>query len=651
MLCGSFVIGLQRRPDPRGSTVPDMVTSKSVPASPRIPPLLVVALALAALYFAKEVLVPLSLAALVAFLLTPAVKRLEKWRLGRIPAVFLVIVSSFSLVGILGWIGANQLIDVLGQLPNYKANIDQRFAALRNPSGGSLVKATESLKELSKELSGVASTPPPALLQRRAKRQELPPPVATVERPVPVQIVDPTPTVLQSFGRMLGPLLAPIGTAAVVLVFAIVMLVKREDLRDRLLRLIGQTQLTLATRAFDDATQRVSRYLRLQFTVNVAFGAFITVGLYFVGLPNALLWGILAGVFRFVPYFGPVIGGGMPFVLALAIFGGWVQPLLCLTLFLVAEPVVAYVIEPALYGTHTGISSLAILVAAALWTMLWGPIGLVLSTPLTVCLVVIGRHVPALGFLHVLLGDEPVLSPAAQLYQRLLATDQEEARAVIDVVLKEHTVIELYDDVMIPALNMAEQDRHKGILDEARQQFLLRSFEEFIAELAGYTPEVTANNTVEGERQLPTEPEKSEASTRRGVRVVCLPGSDKADEIATAMLAQVLELAGHPTVCFPVLGSPAEILETISIQPEDVVCISALPPFALINARSLSKQLRAQFPEVRMVVGLWHFSGGGARADERLGKAFLAEVVTTLAQAVERIHGSPDATLLGETAA
>ncbi len=245
---------------------------------------------------------------------------------------------------------------------------------------------------------------------------------------------------------MIGPLLAPIGTAVMVLVFATVMLVKREDLRNRLLRLIGQTQLNLATRAFDDATQRVSRYLRLQFGVNIAFGALITGGLYFIGLPNALLWGILAGAFRFVPYVGPLIGGGMPMLLALAIFPGWVQPLLCLSLFVVIEPLVAYVVEPALYGTHTGISSLAILVAAVVWTALWGPIGLVLSTPLTVCLVVIGRHVPPLGFLHVILGDEPVLPRSAQLYQRLLAADQDEARAVIDVALKESSVIELYDD-------------------------------------------------------------------------------------------------------------------------------------------------------------------------------------------------------------
>lgn len=599
-----------------------MATLKIPSAPTRMPPMLVFVLALAALYFAKEILIPLSLAALVAFLLTPAVKRLEKWHLGRIPSVSLVLLVSLFVVGALGWVAANQLIDVFVQLPDYKANIDKRFEAFRNPGTGSLAKASQSLKELSKELSAATPAPPPVLFQKRTRKAPATA-LTAADSPVPVQVVDPPSTPLQAVKTMLGPLLAPIGTAVIVLVFAIVMLIKREDLRNRILRLIGQTQLNLATQAFDDATQRVSRYLWLQFVVNLTFAAVITAGLYFIGLPNALLWGLLAGAFRFVPYIGPVIGCSLPSVLALAIFGDWTKPLLCIALFLVTEPVVAYVIEPALYGTHTGISSLAILVAAAVWTALWGPIGLVLSTPLTVCLVVIGRHVPALGFLHILLGDEPVLSPAAQIYQRLLATDQEEARAVIELALKDHSVIELYDEVLIPALNMAEQDRHKGALDETREQFILHSLEEFIAELAG---------------QVAPDADKVADPARREARVVCLPGSDKADEIATAMLAQALEIAGHPTVSFPVLRSPAEILETLLIEPGDVVCISALPPFALINARSLTRKLRERFPDIRIVLGLWNFSGNGTKVDERLGKAFVVEVVTTLAQAVERIH-------------
>lgn len=618
-----------------------MAASKSPAPSARLSPLIASVLVLAALYFARAVLIPLSLAALFAFLLTPAVKRLETWRLGRIPSVVLVMMFSFLAIGGLGWIAANQLIDVLTQLPNYKTNINNKFEALHKPGTGSLAKARESLKELSKELSGSAAPPPVAPPAKPAARKAVL--IPTGDRPVLVQLVEAPPSTLQYIKSVLGPLVAPVGTAIIVLVFAIVMLIKREDVRDRVLRLIGPAQLNLATEAFDDATQRVSRYLRLQFVVNTAYGILIATGLNFIGLTNALLWGVLAGVFRFVPYVGAIAGAALPAFLALAMFDSSLQPALCVALFLVIEPVVGYVIEPALYGTHTGISSLAILVAAAFWTTLWGPVGLVLSTPLTVCLVVLGRHVPHLEFLHVLLGDEPVLPPAAQLYQRLLAMDQQEAHAVITLYLKDHSVLELYDEVLIPALSMAEHDRHKGSLDETREQFLHQSLEEFLAELADVTQDTNESG------------EEAAARPETGVvRVVCLAASDKADEITAAMLAQVLELAGHPTISFPVLSSPADILEALSGHPGDLVCISALPPFALMKARSLSKQLRARFPELRIVIGLWHFSGGGANADERLGRAFTVDVVTTLAQAVERVQAplepSPDAVVLSEAA-
>jgi hypothetical protein len=356
----------------------------------------------------------------------------------------------------------------------------------------------------------------------------------------------------------------------------------------------------------------------MQFLVNATYACLLTMGLYFIGLPTALLWGVLAGILRFVPYIGPIIGGGLPVFLALAVFASWVQPLLCLGLFVVIELTVAYIVEPWLYGTHTGISSLAILVAAAFWTALWGPTGLVLSTPLTVCLVVLGRYVPQLEVFYVILGDEPVLSPEVQLYQRLLAMDQREAHTVIESFLKDRSLVELYDAVVIPALSMAEEERHRGVLDEARENFLIQSINEFIAELADQC--------------------KDPVAPSQDIRVVCIPASDRADETTAGMLAQLLELAGYATVSFPVMASHTEVLAELSIQQSDIVCISALPPFALMNARSLSKRLRVSFPKLRIVVGLWNFSGGGVTAEQRLEAAFAVEVVTTLAQAVERVQ-------------
>jgi methylmalonyl-CoA mutase cobalamin-binding subunit len=249
-----------------------------------------------------------------------------------------------------------------------------------------------------------------------------------------------------------------------------------------------------------------------------------------------------------------------------------------------------------------------------------------------------GRYVPQLKFLEVLLGDEPVLPPAAQLYQRLLAMDQRESRVLIDLYLKDHSISDLYDEVLIPAMNMAEEDRHKGELSETRETFLLKSLEELIAELADYVPDsgdkAEPGNGASKERRRPF--------LAHSVRVLCLPAGDKADEISAAMLAQALERNGYATVSFPVVSSPAELLESLSYEAGDVVCISALPPFALINARSISKVLRSKFPELRIVVGLWGFTGGGERAEERLGRAFTVDVVTTIAQAVERIGASAD---------
>ena len=621
-----------------------MERSNAFSASSRPFPLLAFVVSIAALYFAREILIPLALAVLFAFLLTPLVTRLERLRLGRIPSVMLVLIVSFSLVGGVGWVVANQLIEVISQLPNYTSNIREKMAAFHGPHGGSLAKATDSVQELAKELSTSPPNqpPPPPALKRPARTQTRKSASAlpSDERPVPVEIVEPPPGTLQSLRNMLSPLLAPLSTAGVVVVFSIVMLIKREDLRNRLLRLLGQRQLNLATQAFDDATQRVSRYLRMQFVVNATYASLVTIGLYFIGIPTALLWGVLAGSLRFVPYIGPILGGSLPLILALAVFASWVQPLLCLGLFVVIELTVAYIVEPWLYGTHTGISSLAILVAAALWTALWGPIGLVLSTPLTVCLVVLGRYVPQLEFLYVILGDEPVLSPEVQLYQRLLAMDQREAHTVIELFLKDRSLVELYDAVMIPALSMAEEERHRGVLDEARENFLIQSINEFIAELADHGTQQPATSEQNGDHgsvecQNPRVPSPE-------VRVVCIPASDRADETTAGMLAQVLELAGYATVSLPVMTSPMDALEELSIEQSDIVCISALPPFALMHARSLSKRLRVSFPKLRIVVGLWNFSAGGVKAEERLEAAFAVEVVTTLAQAVERVQTPVD---------
>jgi hypothetical protein len=423
------------------------------------------------------------------------------------------------------------------------------------------------------------------------------------------------------------------------------MLIRREDLRNRLISLAGEGHLHLMTRTLDDASARVSKYLLLQFVVNTCYGIFIGVCLHFIGVPGALLWGVLAGVLRFLPYIGPPLGGMIPLLLSLAVFHGWTQPLLTLALFIVTELIVSNFIEPMLYGIHTGISSLAILVAAIFWTAIWGPIGLVLSTPLTVCLLVAGRHVPRLRFLHILLGDEPVLTPSSRFYQRLLAMDHDDARLVLENHLEGQTLEDLYDSVLIPALSLAEHDRHQDRLDDASQKFICQSTRELIEELweprgeeAGTVSE--SSDAAEPSAIYLTQPAR--ARTAPSLNILCVPARDEADELVAIMLAQVLERAGHRAQCIPV-DAAGEMLAQIRAAHPDVVCISALPPFAVPHVRSLYVKLRAQEPNLRILVGLWHFSGDPLKISRRLGLTGGSQTFGTLGEFIEELKAAPTA--------
>jgi predicted PurR-regulated permease PerM len=476
------------------------------------------------------------------------------------------------------------------------------------------------VQELSKELSSPKTSETPELPRQPSRTQKSAAPPPTSTKPTPVEVVEPPPNALQSVRNIAGPLLAPIGTAGVIIIFTIVILIKREDLRNRVLRLLGRGRLPRATQAFDDAAERVTRYLRLQFLVNTTFGTLIAIGLYVIGLPTAILWGALAGLLRFMPYLGPILGGALPTLIALAVLPGWLRPLECLGLFLVIELLVAYAVEPWLYGSHTGVSSLAILVSAAFWTTLWGPIGLVLATPLTVCLLVLGRHAPQLEFLYVILGDEPVLAPEAELYQRLLALDEQEAQAAVDRAAAESgaSPLSVYDDVLLPALRLAEEDRHRGGLDPDREAFIVQSMEEFIARISSQWEDDTP----------PAE------SARR---VLCLPAGDRADEITAGMLAHVLHFNGVAALVLPRADLPGDAFAGITVEPADILCICALAPFALMAARTLSKRLRTRFPRQKILVGLWSRSGEVEDLESRLANAFDVQVVTTLGAAIESV--------------
>jgi hypothetical protein len=386
------------------------------------------------------------------------------------------------------------------------------------------------------------------------------------------------------------------------------------------------------TQALDDAAQRVSRYLLMQAMVNASFGTLFGFGLYLIGVPNPALWGIIAGLLRIVPYVGTMVAAALPTALSLAAFNSWAPPLLVVLLFACLELIIADFIEPWLYGAKTGISSLALLVAAVFWTVLWGPAGLILSTPLTVCVVVLGRYFPQLSFLHVLLGDEAVLGAEAQIYQRLLAMDQPEAHAIVDRFLKNKPLVELYDSVLIPALSLAEQDRHQGAIETTREEFLFLSINEMITELSEYQLALSlppAEDAAAG--PAPAE--------RLSARILCLPASDRADEVTADMLAQLLGQAGHEALSLPIAhASPAELLALIERRQDDVICISALPPYAFPPARTMCKVIRERYPKLKLVVGVWGFSGDTEKAKARFERTQPDRLLTSMAQAIEQIQ-------------
>ena len=577
---------------------------------------------------------PLALAALFSLLLLPAVAFLEKLRLPRVLAILVVVAALFGLVGLVIWKTSQQFTSLTDQLPTYKKTLEDKIAAVKGTSGGSLTKASTTVNELEKEISAPA---PASAMEGEPQKSR---PSATTARPLPVQIVPPA-NPLESLENLLGPL----ATALIVVVFTIFILYGREDLRNRLIRLAGRSRLNVMTQAMDEATQRVHRYLLLQLLVNTGYGLVIAIALHFIGIPNAALWGIAAGVLRFLPYIGPPLAALMPILLSLAVFPGWRHALMTAGLFFVLELVVSNFVEPLLYGAHIGLSPLAILVAAVFWTLLWGFPGLVLSTPLTVCLVVIGRYVPGLGFFSVLLGDEPPLTPQAQYYQRLLAGDQSEARQVLEQCLKEKSLEEVYSVVLIPALGLAEVDRHRNELDESTENFIFQSTREIIEELEELPRKVSKEEATEAAKEVAAEAASDIAqepvTATRGLRVLCIPARDEADEVVAILLTRLLELRGHYAESIA-LRPVAEMLAEVKNANPDVVCISALPPFALNYTRSLYAKLRAQSPELRIAICLWQFDGDREKVRTTLRIIDRHELFTTLPNVLKQIAKWPN---------
>jgi len=578
--------------------------------SSNLPSLVTAVVCVAALYYGRDVLIPIALATLLTFLLAPVVSRLERYHLGKTAPALGVLFVAIVLLALLGWLVIGQGIHLATQLPSYSDTITQKIDSLRGAKSSKLGKAASSLHGLANQLSSALEPP----VQNKASSQKSATPSnQQTAKPVPVEIVQQHNTLsLRTLRATLGPVLAPIAKIVIVFVVAAFMLLRRRDLRERLFTLGGLSRIHVTKQVFTETTNRVVRYLWMLSCVNISYGVLFGTGLYFLGLSNALLWGVLAGVLRFIPYIGSSVGAAMPILFSLAVFNGWEKPLIALGSFLILEVVTSYVVEPTLYASRTGISPLAILVAAIFWAALWGPIGLLLSTPLTVCIVAVGRYIPQLEFLSILLGDKGATATDVQLYLALTSRDIEEPDRVIDEYLAEKSIRDLYDGVFIPVLVLAERDQASESYAAQRKRQLFQRLKAIVEQLTICYPKVPAGR----EDSAALNPDEQILPYRHPsappVTVSCLPVRDQGDEIAALMLAHLLTQAGYEAHEIELAAAREmvdEIAEHNGHSGHIIICISALPPFAVSSIRRLYKRIQLRFPKCSVAIGLWAYSG------------------------------------------
>jgi predicted PurR-regulated permease PerM/GAF domain-containing protein len=587
-----------------------------------------------ALYFGRVILIPLALAALLTFMLAPLIAHLERW-IKRGPAIGSVAVIIFVGLGFAAWVISRQALDLAGSLPNYTANVEQKLRALELSQDGPVTRVSQMVAKLETETPGEPGT-------EKGVGEELPRPRKEVAAAAPPRPGDDAATPLVHVQSIVAPFLGIVGTAGLVMVLVVFMLLNREDLHGRLVKLIGGDRISTTSKAFEDAGDRVARYLLTQLAVNLAFGAVIATGLYLIGIPNAFLWGSLAAALRFIPYVGVWIAAVCPVAVALTVSPGWQLVLLTFGLFAVLELVLGNLLEPLLYKSSTGVSSLALIVAALFWTWVWGPAGLLLSTPLTVCLVVLGRHVPRLAFFHTLLGNERALSAVEQCYHHLLVGGMREALQDAEAYVASHSLTALFDDVLLPTIVLAEMDFHRGDLDERQQLQVLQGVRDIVEDL-GSRPLAPSR----AEADLASAVPPSELFLKADCRVACIPVKGARDEISGAMLVHLLRQQGFPATLAGAGEPMASLLEWLAEQKADVVCLSVIPPSTALHARHLCKRVRDAHPDLKVVIGLWGVPEGG---DQLVGGAPLrkiADVVGSLAEAL--VHLGTDATaLLGD---
>jgi predicted PurR-regulated permease PerM len=580
-----------------------------------MPALVIAAIVIAGLYFARLVLEPLALAVLLSLLLSPAVHWLRHHGLGRVPAIVAAVLFAFIVIfGIVIAVG-EQAVSLVQNLPVYEQNISGKIRSLSSamPGGGMIERATRVFHDLGNELAATAGTAP-----------SLP-----AGQPGPVQVeVRSGAGPLQVMQEIVGPMVAPLASAGLVALLLVMILLKREDLRDRLLRLAGVRDLHRMTAAMNDAAERVSRYLLTQLGVGICFGVPVGIGLAVIGIPNAPLWGILGVLLRFIPYLGGALTAIFPVALAIAVDPGWGVLAWTVALFIVVEVIIGNFVEPLAYGRSTGLSPVAVVAAAMFWGWLWGFVGLLLATPLTVCLVVLGRYIPHLQFLDILLGNRPVLSPEESLYQRLLADNSEEATEQVEEFAHERSIEAVFDEVAIPALVMAQIDSDRGVLAPHRRALIAEGFAAILDNL----------NEEEGEAPVPGNAgPRGRGSGDEAASIAIIAGRNELDLAAAWLLQHLLRRREYHAVVFSPEAVSTFNLDRLPLRGVSLVCLSLLSTNSAARARYLVRRIRRTARRATIVVGFWGQAEAGLSIAEAISATAADRVVTTFAEALAEI--------------
>ena len=571
---------------------------------------LVAAAIVAALYFGREVLLPMALAVLLSFVLAPPVKLLQRLYLPRFAAVTIVVLLAFGVIFGLGTLMFAQVTQLAGDLPRYQSNLAEKIQTLHGAAtaSGTLEQASQVLQSLQKELDRPKNgKPAPAT----------PDGSAIPNRPIQVEVRQPDPGALQTLATLIAPLIHPLATTGIIIIFVVFILLQQQDLRNRLIRLAGSHDLQRTTLAMDDAGKRLSRLFLMQLALNAAFGLIIGIGLWAIGVPSAPLWGLLAMVLRFVPYIGAIVAAIFPLIVATAVDPGWSMMLMTAALFLVVEPLIGHVIEPMLYGHSSGLSPVAVVVSATFWTWLWGPIGLVLATPLTMCLVVLGRHVERLKFLEVLLGDRPALSPSESAYQRMLAGDPIETTEQAQSLLKDRTLTEYYEQILMGALRLAWADSQRGRLEQPETQRIRDTVSEVVEDLESHkdsrnAPVEDANpagNLTQLEESVSAEVLPLPSVNQVEGTVICIPGLGLLDETVAMPFAQLLRREGIPAEAKETETLSLSKLFSLNTKDVALICLCYLEHATPAQLHYTARRLRRKATSVPTLVCIFNEAG------------------------------------------